>query len=1202
MKRMPTLRSLSCLLAVISATTAPRVLAQTAPAASTPANSTDEQPIQLSPFMVEGQSDEGYQATQTLAGTRVRTDLRDIGSAITVVTKKFMQDIGATDNETLLQYTTNTEVGGVYGNFAGVGNGSQLSESDRLLHPDQDTRIRGLTSADNTRNFFVTDIPWDGYNVDRVDMQRGANSILFGVGSPAGIINTNLTDARFRTAGSFSNRVGRYGSLRNVLDVNYAVLPDELALRVAGLDDNEKYQQQPAFNHDKRVYAALRYDPKFLSRGSAHTTFRANFERGVIHANRPRTLPPIDAITPWFLTGAHQLNHQLFDPFVTWAKGNPADNTGPTYIPWFNEAFMGRMFNSDVGMFYNANSGVPMLVQQPTASTRFGINTSGAIDAGIDGIPFARPLGIAGYNSYSRGAFANLPGAQYNVYKDKSLADPSIFDFYNHLIDGNNKWEKQDWSALNLDLSQSFLDNRVAFDLAYFYEKYHDAQESFLNDQQYAISVDINSKLMDGSPNPNAGRPYVANSGLYGNQGDQIERDSIRLTGMGELRATDFLGRTRLAELLGRHTFTGLLSRDVVKTKNMAWARYAADLGWSDLLGGSRSISDGDRQVDWVTYIGPSLVSASSAANAHLSPVTAIQAPAPQATVRYFDSHWAKPTDPNAPGYVDPAAPWTNPFDNSASHQSENPANYVGWVSHSFNILSADRGDLAQLYRDGSKRENKIESAGLTWQGHLLDDAVVPTVGWRRDTVGLWSAAAPKDPITKVASPEFDLGPQRDKQSENSTSWSVVARLPKRWELPDGTNLSVFYNEGRNFKADQIRKDIEGRTIPNQIGKTKDYGIVLSTLDDKVSLKVNWYKTTVQNATLEGTGAGIGGNLYYLYLLEAWGTASAVLDARGLAGDTAAAGMPWYWDWANHDVGTPYGAQPRDPAGAAVDANEQAAIKSWIAQLPSQSFFDAYGLPVNVAKLKAGDLVGGLPGWNINNGVGSLQSSTGGTINGIAPVATVDTISKGVEFELFAQPTKNWNLEVNAARTDASRVNLSGTLMHFIDYQKSVFDSPAGDLRLWWAGDNTLRKYWNDNIYGPYQFLVAQQGSSAPEIRPWRANLVTNYSFSSGMLQGVNVGLAYRWQQGEILGYALDSTGRLDVSKPYRGASEDYLDLWTGYQRKLSDKLTWRIQLNVRSVGRKAHLVPISVEPDGSPAAYRIEDGMGWQLTNTFSF
>jgi len=1197
MKHQTVLLRAACLAALCWS--APRATAQGAPA--TPSDKKEDQPIELSPFIVQGTDDEGYHATSTLAGTRVRTDLRDVGSAISVVTKKMMQDLGATNNQSLLQYTTNTEVGGLYGNFGGLGNGAQLSETDSLLRPSQNTRVRGLTAADNTRNFFVTDVPWDGYNVDRVDMQRGPNSILFGVGSPAGIINTSLNDARFRNSGSFETRFGRYDSLRNLLDLNRVVLANELAFRVEGLDNNEQYQQKPAYNHDKRLFGALRYDPKFLSGGSAHTTFRANFERGIVKANRPRTLPPIDAITPWFLTGAKNLNKQTFDPAVAWAKGNVADNTAPAYIPWFNEAFLGRMFNSDVGLFYNsAGSAVPSLIQSPTTSARFGIGANGAIDGGIAGIPFMRPLGIAGYNSYSRAS--GLPGAQFNAYRDKSLADPSTYDFFNNLIDGPNKWESQNWHALNLDLSQTFLDNRLGVDLAYFHQNYDDAQEAFLDGQQYAISVDLNTKLMDGSANPNAGRPYVANSGLYGNNGNHIERDSLRLTAFGELRASDFLQKSPLSTALGRHMFTGSLSRDEVKLQSSNWARYAAEVGYADAIGGSRSISDGDRQVDWVTYIGPSLLGASSASGAGLGRVTAIQAPPASAVVRYYDSHWAKSTTPGDPNYVNPAAVWTNPVDNSASTQAENPANYVGWTAKPFRILNADTGDMSQLLRDGSKRQNRVDSTSPVWQGHLLDDVLVPTVGWRRDTVRLWSAAAPKDPITKVATLSYDLGPEKAKQTEDSKSWSLVAKLPKRFELPLGTTFNVFYNDSKNFKADTIRKDIEGRTIPNATGKTRDYGFVVSTLHDRLSLKVNWYKTTVQNATLEGTGAGIGGNLYYLYLLEAWGTASAAIDAKGLRGDADVQGWAWYWDWANRDNGTPYGAQPRTAATAATDAKELAAVKSWIDQLPAQSFFNAYGLPVNVAALKAGDWANGLPGWSPTNGPGSLQSATGGTIGGIAPVATVDTISKGVEFELAGRPLKNWDLSLNASKADASRVNLSSTLQHWISYQKTKFDSAAGDLRLWWAGDNTLRKYWNDNIYGPYQFLVASQGSSAPEIRPWRVNAITNYHFDHGPLSGANAGFAYRWQQGEVLGYALNSTQQLDVSKPFRGSSEAALDGWVGYQRKINEKLTWRVQLNVQNIGRRTHLVPVSVEPDGSPAAYRIENGMNWQITNTFMF
>src|SRR5690606_20097602 len=116
--------------------------------------------------------DTGYSAERTLAGNRLSTELRDVGSAVSGVTREFLQDVGATDNASLLQYTTGTEVGGVRGNFAGFGDAATLNED--TLRPNENNRVRGLAAADNTRDFFRSDVPWDAYNVDRIDLQRGA--------------------------------------------------------------------------------------------------------------------------------------------------------------------------------------------------------------------------------------------------------------------------------------------------------------------------------------------------------------------------------------------------------------------------------------------------------------------------------------------------------------------------------------------------------------------------------------------------------------------------------------------------------------------------------------------------------------------------------------------------------------------------------------------------------------------------------------------------------------------------------------------------------------------------------------------------------------------------------------------------------------------------------------------------------------------
>jgi hypothetical protein len=52
----------------------------------------------------------------------------------------------------------------------------------------------------------------------------------------------------------------------------------------------------------------------------------------------------------------------------------------------------------------------------------------------------------------------------------------------------------------------------------------------------------------------------------------------------------------------------------------------------------------------------------------------------------------------------------------------------------------------------------------------------------------------------------------------------------------------------------------------------------------------------------------------------------------------------------------------------------------------------------------------------------------------------------------------------------------------------------------------------------------------------------------------------------------------------------------------VTKKIDWRVQLNVANAGEKHHLVPLTVNPDGSGAAYRIAEGMTCDLTNTFKF
>src|SRR4051812_8867351 len=106
------------------------------------------------------------------------------------------------------------------------------------------TRGRRLAGATQDRNFSRSVIPMDGYNTHRGEINRGANELLFGVGSPAGIINTSTTAADLqRQRGKVEFTGASYGSWRATLDYNAVPSRGDFAVRIAGVKDKEKYQQ-----------------------------------------------------------------------------------------------------------------------------------------------------------------------------------------------------------------------------------------------------------------------------------------------------------------------------------------------------------------------------------------------------------------------------------------------------------------------------------------------------------------------------------------------------------------------------------------------------------------------------------------------------------------------------------------------------------------------------------------------------------------------------------------------------------------------------------------------------------------------------------------------------------------------------------------------------------------------------------------------
>ena len=242
---------------------------------------------------------------------------------------------------------------------------------------------------------------------------------------------------------------------------------------------------------------------------------------------------------------------------------------------------------------------------------------------------------------------------------------------------------------------------------------------------------------------------------------------------------------------------------------------------------------------------------------------------------------------------------------------------------------------------------------------------------------------------------------------------------------------------------------------------------------------------------------------------------------------------------------------------------------------------------------------------------------------------TNDLVSKGVELELTANPTRNWRLTFNASRNTAVRSNILSDWAAFIQQNKSLwFDGyntvPVSELNYWnikgfsqirhWTGDigyssaqDTFGGRMMQNVYGPYQNAIAANGQAVNELRKWRWNFVTNYTFDRGIFKNVNVGGAVRWQDKAAIGYypKYNSDAGIwvtDVSMPIYAPSEANYDAWIGYERKLTKKIVWRIQLNGHDLFAKRDLVPIMANPDGTVAQVRIPSRTTWALTNSLSF
>lgn len=143
--------------------------------------------IQLDPIVIEGQSEsawgpvDGYVATRASAGTKTDAPIIETPQSVTVVTKDLLTDQKAVSLADALVYTPGVNV--------------QSQAFSRMV---DDVMLRGFNLAGGSSGMLrdgmklqsnVYDGGQEPYGLERVEVLRGASSVLYGQLAPGGIIN-----------------------------------------------------------------------------------------------------------------------------------------------------------------------------------------------------------------------------------------------------------------------------------------------------------------------------------------------------------------------------------------------------------------------------------------------------------------------------------------------------------------------------------------------------------------------------------------------------------------------------------------------------------------------------------------------------------------------------------------------------------------------------------------------------------------------------------------------------------------------------------------------------------------------------------------------------------------------------------------------------------------------------------------------------
>ncbi len=781
------------------------------PVTTTPASK--ESVVELSPFEVSAGGDKGYYASNTMAGTRLNSKIEDLASAVSVVTKQQMSDFAMLDINDIFAYETSTEGTGNYTDYAVDRNGMVADNIQN--NPQGANRVRGGSAANIALNNFATSgrVPLDPISIDAIEISRGPNSSIFGLGQGSGTVNMIAATANLnRETSTAEFRTDDNGGYRSSLDVNRPIFKDKLAIRASAVYQHDAYREKPSGGTTRRYNFMARLQPfKF-------TTIRASYQNYDFYGTRPNSLTPRDAVSYW-----QNIGRPTWDPLATAVTVNGVTTVMGGSTP---TGLSLSSFNARPALFVDTNGIALWEIQQmPAATATNGANNVGGtqrlLETNPDPVRTGHPLfsTVRGITSKSLFDWSEINLSSANSVKDHN--EMTTIEFEQTLFRTSSQqlavqlgWNREDAERL----SKNFI-----------------GQAQATGNSGY-LYVDVNEKLLDGRPNPYFLRPFM---------------------GVGEPvhRSTPYL----------RDTVRGQLAYSIDYTKaESKWGKWTQWLGRHQVVGYGEERLTKQLQYSWrdVNITDNPIYAPAGLPKGNQSGVVA-----PGATRTYVKFYVGDNQGQNidyAPSsykYGTYAFNWYNPQTGA-------------WVVDN-NQFS--EGAIQEGSGGNAASQNMVKTRGIMLQSTILQDRIVFTGGKRHDdNYNRFARNAVLLPNGYSFDYAAMNGWVSDKSivgladgdglwaytQGDTTQKGVVAKPFKGWPALDRmaasggakgffagvlAGMDIHYNKSDSFLPEVPALSVNLEQLPNPTSQGKDYGFSLNFWDGKVVLRANRYVNTSIN-------------------------------------------------------------------------------------------------------------------------------------------------------------------------------------------------------------------------------------------------------------------------------------------------------------------------------------------------------------------